>query len=225
MRNKKLIKTIIIFILYLFYTQMVSTILNVFKFNNEIGTMLIADLLFLVGIIFVYKDNIKKDFTKFNKENKPTKIIKKVLFWVAILFVINIVGGIITEFIAPSLLVDDNTETLDTLFNMSFIYTIFKTLIFASIAEELVFKESIRDIITNDVLFVIVSTFMYVVMNLAYADLTFKYILTDTIKYALFSLVTSIMYIKNKSNIYLVMLVKFCYNLIPFTIMILGLGA
>lgn len=225
MKNSKLIKTILVFILYLFYTQIVSSILNIFNINNEVITMFIADLLFIIGIVFAYKDNIKKDFIKFNKENKPLKIIKKILFWVFMIFVINIIGGIITELIIPSLSLDDNTESLKGLFNMSFLYTMFKTLIFASVAEELVFKESVREVVSNDILFVIVSTFMYVSMNLVYADLTFKYILADAISYALFAIVTSIMYIKNKSNICLVMLVKFCYNLIPFTLLLLGLGA
>ena len=138
-----------------------------------------------------------------------------------LLFVLNIlVTGIGGMFLDSSTL-DENTTAIYSLFEVSTIYTIFKTLIFASIAEELLFKESLRSVISNDALFLLVSTFLYAFMNIAYADWNLNVVLLDFLSYASFSLVLGIAYLRNKSNIMIPIFVKFVYNLIPTTLLIL----
>ena len=195
--------------------------------TDSIMQMFIADLLFLIGIVLVYKDSIKQGFLDFKNNYKTSKKITVVLKWTVIIFVVNMLMGMLTELFFPNAVAggDDNANAIYSLFDISSIYTIFKTMIFAVIAEELVFKKTIRDVFKNNILFVIISGLIYVMMNFAYTDLTQSYIWMDMLGYFMFAVITSIAYIKNNDNIFIVMMIKFLYNLLPLTIMILGIGA
>ncbi len=222
-----LLKTIIVFIVYLFYTKFISAFFNMIGLTDSIMQMFIADLLFLIGIVLVYKDSIKQGFLDFKNNYKTSKKITVVLKWTVIIFVVNMLMGMLTELFFPNAVAggDDNANAIYSLFDISSIYTIFKTMIFAVIAEELVFKKAIRDVFKNNILFVIISGLIYVMMNFAYTDLTQSYIWMDMLGYFMFAVITSIAYIKNNDNIFIVMMIKFLYNLLPLTIMILGIGA
>ena len=222
-----LLKTIIVFIVYLFYTKFISAFFNMIGLTDSIMQMFIADLLFLIGIVLVYKDSIKQGFLDFKNNYKTSKKITVVLKWTVIIFVVNMLMGMLTELFFPNAVAggDDNANAIYSLFDISSIYTIFKTMIFAVIAEELVFKKTIRDVFKNNILFVIISGLIYVMMNFAYTDLTQSYIWMDMLGYFMFAVITSIAYIKNNDNIFIVMMIKFLYNLLPLTIMILGIGA
>ena len=221
-----LLSTIIIFIVYLFYTQVLSKILGLMSINDSVTQMFISDLIFLLGIIIFYKKKIKSSFNIFVKEYRLIKKITVILTWVVGIFFINILMGIITEFLFPEVasVMDDNSDAIYNLFSVSSIYTIFKTMIFAVVAEELVFKQAIRDVFTNNIVFVVVSSLIYVIMNFAYADFNQSGILIDMLGYLMFAIVTSIAYIKNDDNIFIVMLIKFFYSLVPLLILVLGLG-
>ena len=116
---------------------------------------------------------------------------------------------------------DAKTDSLYTLSNSSLLYAMFKTLIFAVIAEELLFKKSIRDLITNNILFIMISSSIYAFMNIAYTELSFISFITF-IRCFIFSGILSYIYIKNDDNIFIVMLVKFFYNLIPLLLLLFG---
>ena len=221
-----LLNTIIIFIAYLFYTQVLSKILGLMSINDSVTQMFISDLIFLLGIIIFYKKKIKSSFNIFVKEYRLIKKITVILTWVVGIFFINILMGIITEFLFPEVasVMDDNSDAIYNLFSVSSIYTIFKTMIFAVVAEELVFKQAIRDVFTNNIVFVVVSSLIYVIMNFAYANFNQSGILIDMLGYLMFAVVTSIAYIKNNDNIFIVMLIKFFYSLVPLLILVLGLG-
>lgn len=220
---KKLLKLIVIFLVYFIYTTVVSSILNVFGITDQVIAVFIADLLFFLGIVILYKDTIKEGFLNFIKELSLSKKILFIVKWVVILFVINILGGIITEMIFPALAEDGNTDSIYSIASISTLYAIFKTLIFAPIAEELIFKKTVRELISNNLSFIITSSLIYALVNIMYTDITYLTII-DLLRYFVFSSVLSYIYVKNKDNIFMPMLIKFFYNLIPLTILLLGIG-
>ena len=132
--------------------------------------------------------------------------------------------GMIVELLVPSNTIsDDNTTSIYNLSQISFAYTLFKTMVFGVVAEELLFKQSLRKAITNNVLFVISSSFIYAVMNVIYGDLNSPYLLTDMLSYFVVSATLATIYVKNNDNIVLVMFIKFFYNLLPMCILIAGI--
>lgn len=216
-----LIKTVLVLISYLLYTNIVLNILNMIGFKYETPSYFIADLLFFLGIVLLYKKELKNNINEYFKNYNIRKKISVIAFWVMVIFGINLVMGVLTEIIFPGLTEDENTSRILSLFSISFMYTIFKTLIFATIAEELVFKKAISDVIDNKVLFVIISSLLYTLMNFMYADLAKTDIGIDILVYFVPAILLSIAYIKNNNNIFIVMLIKFFYNLIPLAILLL----
>lgn len=226
---KKIIKTLIVFLCYLVYAEVIGMILSPFGMNS-IYISFIADAIFMVGIIFAYKDNLKKDFASLKKDYKNPKTKKfsfKKLFlniikWVAIIFVFNIIMGIFTDLLFPNASQDANTSAVFALKDVSLFYTVFKAMIFAVVAEELLFRESIRDSVSHDFAFIIISSIIYTMMNFIFTGLDGQYILLDILSYFLPALLFSTAYVKNKSNILVFMMIKFVYNLVPLTILLLA---
>lgn len=218
-------KTLLVFIAYFAYTMVINCILGVFGINDPIQVSFVADILFAFVIIFIYRNVISKSFSDFRKSNSFFKRFMIVLFSVIVLFIINILGGVCGEILFSNMNdVDQNTTMIYELANMSTVYMIFKTLIFASVVENIVFRVSIRELTTNNIMFVVSSSLIYALVNVMYSEFS-MFIFVDMIQYFLISMFLSLIYIKNKNSIYPVMLVLFFYNLIPLTILLFGIGA
>lgn len=226
-----LLKTILIFFFYFAYTNLASLICQIFGVSYDITVALYADCIFMLVIVFAYQDNIKKDLKDLKKNYSWKKLIKTIILWVIIIFVFMMLSGVITEIIYPGLgktidTSDSNTQKMADLYNISPFYTIFKGMLFSVIAEELLFRESIRDIVNNKLLFIITSAIIYTIMNFVYTDLTIKnsgILVIYVLIYLLPGILFSTAYIKNNSNIVIDMLIKLVYNFLPLTIALLGL--
>lgn len=231
LKINKLLKTILMFAFYFAYTNIASLICQILGVSYDLTITLYADSIFMLIIVFVYQNNIKKDLKDLKKNNSWKKLLKTIFIWVIIIFVFMMTFGSIAELFFPGLgksNLDNNTQKIVDLYNISSFYTIFKTMIFGVIAEELLFKESVRNVINNKWLFIFISAIIYTIMNFIYTDLSsfsLKFlliyiVLINFIPFLLFSTA----YIKNNSNIVILMLIKFVYNLIPITINIILLG-
>lgn len=220
-KNKLLIKTISVFFIYFLY----SYILNLL-FDGSITASFIADLLFMFGIIFAYKDNLTEDAKNLKTKYSIGKIIKTILIWVIVIFISNIVIGFVIDLISPlaGKTLDDNTTAIDSLFKISTIYTIFKTMIFGVVAEELLYRESINDVVKNKWLFIIITSIIYTILNFIFLDTnpTNNYYLMHIMMYFIPALILSTAYYKNNYNIIILMLIKFTYQLIPLTLMFIS---
>lgn len=221
--SMKLIKTLLVFISYLLYSNVISVVFSTFKITNTTMISFFADLAFLICIVFVYKDNLKNDFENLKNDYKISKIVKTVIMWVVIIFVFNILMGALTEIIYPNIAADDNTSAITSLLDASTLYTVFKTMIFAVIAEELLYRESVSDVVKNKYLFILVSSVIYTLLNFIFVGFESINIIVYILPYFLPALLFSIAYVKNNNNIIILMLIKFFYNLIPLTILLLEL--
>ena len=221
-KNYYLLKTIIIFVCYMFYSVIFDRIFSLFGLNNTIISMIIADIIFFIGIIYVYKDRLKNEFNYFKSKYSFKDKIWTIIKWVLIIFGINIIMGILTELFYSNIAagVDENAMAVTQLFDASFMYSLFKTLIFAPIAEELLFKEAIRDVVKNNIAFILISSSIYTAMNFMYAS---SIQCLDLLGYFLFSLILSLAYIKNNDNIVVVIFIKFFYNLLPTLLLIINM--
>lgn len=219
----KLIKTLLVFISYLLYSNVISVVLSTFKITNATMLSFLADLIFLICIVFAYRDNLKKDFENLKRDYKISSIIKTIIIWVVIIFVFNILMGAITEMIYPNMATDDNTNAMSTLFKTSMSYSLFKTMIFAVVAEELLYRESISDVVKNKYIFIVISSIVYTIMNFIFVGFESDIIVMDILSYFLPALLFSTAYVKNNNNIIILMLIKFTYNLIPTIIYLLQL--
>lgn len=224
-KSKNIIKTLAVFLCYFLYTTVVSGVLSAIGVSDGTVISFVADIIFFIGIVYVYKDNLKKDLSDLKNNYKISKIIKTVLMWVVIIFVFNILMGILTEIIFPNAasIQDGNTQNVFELGSIKLGYTIFKTMLFAIVAEELLFRESLSAVINNEWSFIIVSSLIYAFVNIVYNLETSSLLMLDFLTFFLPALIFSYAYVKNNRNIFILMLIKFVYQLIPLTILLLGL--
>lgn len=219
-----IIKVLLVFLFYFAYNNIANSICNMIGIKYDLSIVLFADCIFMLTIIYIYQFNLKSDFNYLKKNYSWKKLLKTILIWIGAIILFNFIIGIITEIIWPNIVgKDNNTQKIVDLYNISSVYTIFKAMIFAVLAEELLFRESLRDIIHNKWIFVFISSIIFTILNCLYNDLSYKYLWIDIIFiYFLPALFFSFIYIKNESNIILLMLIKFTYNLIPLTLLLLG---
>lgn len=219
-KNYYLIKTIIIFVCYVFYANIINRIFSLIGINNSVNSMFTGDLIFFIVMIFIYKDKLKENFANFKNEYSTKNKIVLIIKWILILFGINMLIVLLKKILGLNInnVLDENSMAVLQLFDISFVYSLFKTLIFAPIAEELLFKQSIRDVVKNDIAFVLISSSIYTAMNFMYASTGILFL--ELIKYFMFSLILSLVYIKNNDNIIIIMFIKFFYNLFPTLLLI-----
>jgi hypothetical protein len=175
--------------------------------------LVIPDLLFLVSIIFIYKDNLKADIKIFNKNYISFKgLLEIVAGFLLILFVLAIYGNVID-------IMGIKVATTSSFDELPIAYSLLKILFFSTIMEELLFKESIKGLVTDKNLFILVSAVIYVAINYVYGSIPSIPVCGI---YVVIGLTSSFLYVRNKNNIIYISLVKLLYNMIPLTMLIAG---
>ena len=126
--------------------------------------------------------------------------------------------GILTELIAPGISVDSNTASILGLLKSSPAYAIFKTMVFAVIAEELLFRKSLSLFIKNKWIFIFGGALLYPLMNFVFNGGVTP--ILDFVMYYMTAVVLNSIYIWNNRNIFIVMFVKFVLQFLPFIVLL-----
>lgn len=222
MKNDKLMKLFLVFLVYFIYTMYASTLFGMFGISDNILASFIGDIIFSIFVIYTYRKNLKSDLKKIKKLSSK-KLFLTILKWVALVFVFVMFCGFITEIIFPNQSIDANNDAIYNLYSISTWYTIFKTMIFGTIIEEILYRESVRDNVKNKFMFIIISAVVYTFMNTIFVGFTEGSVVSALLMKFLPGIFWSIAYLKNNDNILLLSMIKFTYNLIPLTILLLGL--
>ncbi|MBO5096332.1 MAG: hypothetical protein J6B98_05610 [Bacilli bacterium] len=222
MKNDKLMKLFLVFLVYFIYTMYASTLFGMFGISDNILASFIGDIIFSIFVIYTYRKNLKSDLKKIKKLSSK-KLFLTILKWVALVFVFVMFCGFITEIIFPNQSIDANNDAIYNLYSISTWYTIFKTMIFGTIIEEILYRESVRDNVKNKFMFIIISAVVYTFMNTIFVGFTEGSVVSALLMKFLPGIFWSIAYLKNSDNILLLSMIKFTYNLIPLTILLLGL--
>ena len=79
-KNKLLIKVLLVYLCYFLYSNIISSVLTLVGVNDTTIISFAADIIFLIGIVFAYKENLKSDFLKLRKNYTSFKIVKELSF-------------------------------------------------------------------------------------------------------------------------------------------------
>lgn len=214
-----LLKASLIYLIYFVYSYIAGMISVALKIENDIFIIWIFDILFFLLVLYAYRQELQIDLKKLKEKYTVTKIIKNVAIGVGLLILLNIIMGMLADWILPGKEIDSNTKTIVTLFKTAPLYATFKTLVFAPIAEEILFRKSLSHVIKNDYLFVLVTAIIYTIMNFIFVGAS-SINLNQILIYFMPALLFSGIYVKNNRNIYIVMIVKFIMQFIPFIMLI-----
>lgn len=154
----------IISILLYFSTSIIKYILlDIFNVSAITGPAAVIyslanEVLLVALILLVFHKKIEKDIDDIKKNHKKyfKENFKYYLIGIAIMLISNCI--LIYGFENG---ISGNEESIRSLFGTHPIYVYISAVLFAPIAEELVFRQGIRNIILNDILFILISGFVF----------------------------------------------------------------
>lgn len=153
-RNKKIISSVIIWILYIVWLLKISSL-------TVSITNFIVHLLFLGIIVFIFKDELLENLKEF-KTNTGTKITKILLYFLVFIGIM-LISNAILSLVGVDTSQTSSSKMISNVFNnvpFGTLFACFLTIIFYPVVEELMFRKSLRPAIENGVLFVMITSLL-----------------------------------------------------------------
>lgn len=159
--NKKIIKILIsvtLLISLFFFSSIVFSLFNIdintLDNNKKYLLLFITDIMFLIILFLIYKktliDNFKSFFSNF-LDNLEISF----KYWL-IGFMIMIISNLIITIVLKEGIAE-NEENIRLLINEIPLYMIFSVVLYAPFTEELIFRKSFKDAISNKYLYILIS--------------------------------------------------------------------
>ncbi len=211
---KEIIKFILIFLLYLLYSDIIIIILTklgvnikVLPNNLKIAIMFLINLSLMIMLFIFYSKSIKENLKDLKLNFKS--YIKDNFKYYVIGLLIMIISNIIISFFVEG---NSTNETLIREYiNIMPIYMIFSSCIYAPFTEEMVFRKSLRNCFNNKVLYILLSGLIFGSMHLLSASNLVE--LVFLIPYSSLGCVFAYMYYKT-NNIFVPMTFHMVHNTI-----------
>lgn len=211
---KEIIKFILIFLLYLLYSDIIIIILTklgvnikVLPNNLKIAIMFLINLSLMIMLFIFYSKSIKENLKDLKLNFKS--YIKNNFKYYVIGLLIMIISNIIISFFVEG---NSTNETLIREYiNIMPIYMIFSSCIYAPFTEEMVFRKSLRNCFNNNVLYILLSGLIFGSMHLLSASNLVE--LVFLIPYSSLGCVFAYMYYKT-NNIFVPMTFHMVHNTI-----------
>lgn len=222
--NKTIIKNSLIFLSYFFYQLLVFFIVSLFNINVKDFSfvqkniyLFITDLIYLIILVYLYKDELKSDLSKFKKNGDKliTKYFPIYLLGVFLMGISNMIVSSITK-----IEISSNEEAVRTLIKFYPVYMIFSSVIYAPIVEELIFRKSIRKIFDDKVVFILISGFLFGLVHVIGGNTSSNELLMG-IPYIIMGIDLAYIYYKS-DNIFTTMFIHSMHNFILLLIQLFG---
>lgn len=211
---KEIIKFILIFLLYLLYSDIIIIILTklgvnikVLPNNLKIAIMFLINLSLMIMLFIFYSKSIKENL-KDLKLNFKSYIKDNFKYYVIGLLIMIISNIIISFFIEGN---STNETLIREYINIMPIYMIFSSCIYAPFTEEMVFRKSLRNCFNNKVLYILLSGLIFGSMHLLSASNLVE--LVFLVPYSSLGCVFAYMYYKT-NNIFVPMTFHMVHNTI-----------
>lgn len=163
----KSFKLIGVFLLFLFFSSIFFMILNINPNNisdmKYIIYLSISNLILLSIYIYIYRKDLSKDFKEYFEDfnhNFDTSL----KYWLTG-FGIMAISNVIISFIL-NMTIAGNEENVRNFINVSPLLMLFNASIYAPVVEELTFRKSIREVISNKWFYVLTSGLLFAFMHI-----------------------------------------------------------
>lgn len=175
-----------------------------------------CNIIYLIVIVFCYFKTLKKDFKPFFKNfaNNFEEAFKYYFIGLGIMIFSNI---IITFVLNGG--VGDNEETVRSYINIAPFLMLLEVSIYAPFAEELLFRKSIRDVVSNKWLYILLSGFIFGALHLTSLSSLMDFVYL--IPYCSLGFAFSYIYAKS-DNIYSTICIHAMHNTITIVLYLLG---
>ena len=220
----KIIKNIFMFFMYFVYSILVLLFLDIInidisKFNNIEKNiyLIITDLIYLIFVIVMYKKELYEELKRF-KNNYKELIPKYLPLYILGLMLMSVSNLIITKLIGVDL--SNNEIAVREYIKIFPFYMIFSTVIYAPIVEEITFRKTFKNIISNKWFYIVVSGVMFGVIHITGNNIGINdYLLS--IPYILMGMVFAYIYY-DSNNIFTTISIHSMHNLILLILQFIG---
>lgn len=169
MKNKNLLKNIIklLISITLFFYRTIFILPYIYLFNintkklsanDEITISLICNIIFCIIIIFMYKKELIREWKIF-KSNLSDNIDTSIKYWLIGLFFMVIANIIISFILNGGQAI--NEQGVQKMIKTSPLIMLLTAGVIGPINEELVFRKSFKNVISNNILFILISGIIF----------------------------------------------------------------
>lgn len=131
---------------------------NDLSLNSKVFYLMTTELIYLLILFYVFKDQIKKNFKDF-KNNFKAYISKYMQYW-ALAFSLMLISNMFIVTLFPNS-VATNQEIVNSNLMVAPFYMIISAVVFAPFLEEIIFRLGFRYIFKTDTLFIIASGLVF----------------------------------------------------------------
>lgn len=224
MREKRnyISKLIIAFICFFgigrFFSLIINLIgLDVQKFNYvDIAYYdTFIELVLTIIVIILYKKCLRKDIVlfKLNKKDYINKILNYLVLFIVVKISSSLISGFLSVILGYEIVDSENQSAVINLVKSAPLMMMISTVILAPIVEEGVFRLSLRKIIDNKTIFILISGLIFGLMHIFPTDLSLDFALIQAITYVTMGFFLAYTYVET-NNIWIVISIHAINNLI-----------
>lgn len=223
MKNKLLniLKSIGIILLMLMFTSIFFSILNIDPSNitdkEYIFYLTLSNIALIIIYFLIYRKTLIKDFKKYIK-NFSDNFTLGLKYWL-IGFIIMVVSNLIITFVLDKGLAGNEQEVRSYIDSFP-IFMIFNTVLYAPLTEELTFRKSIKDAISNKWFYVLTSGLIFGMLHII-SYITTPLDLIYLIPYSALGISFALLYHKT-DNIFSTITMHAMHNLLAVIVYLLG---
>ncbi len=195
-------KNLLVIFLFFFYSVVQIIPILIFNIDLEKASLetqcyltLFSQICLIVGLIFIYRKELKKEFQIFWKD-KMKNLDTGIRYWV-IGFIVMYVSNLIITLLLPKA-VAGNEETVRSLITASPWISLISTGFFAPFIEEITFRKAFRNMISNDKLFIWLSGLIFGALHIVFSFSSI-YDIAYLIPYCSLGISFGYMYVKTKT--------------------------
>ena len=223
MKVKKIIINLVTFFSYFIYEYLFIAIFQTFNLNfyemDTIGRIVFLstlNIIYMIILFFIFKNELKEDGKDFLK-NKKEYLKKYVIYYMLGVILMGFSNIIIQKLTNTS--ISGNEETIRNYIKLFPIYMSFTSLIYAPFVEEMIFRKTIRNIIDNKYIFIVLSGVIFGALHIS--DFTNINQILLGIPYIIMGLDFAYIYYKT-NNIFTTMTFHIIHNAILLSIQLIG---
>lgn len=164
--KNKLALSVLVIGFYFIWPQIVGIVKSLFSNASDLIFNIISNLVLITVLIYIYRKDLKEYIIKFKKDCKKN-ILTIIVYSLISIVVVGILNALVTQiFKLNNGTINDGLLLKDFAKNPFLIGLI--TIFYYPIVEEIVFEKTLKDVIPNKCLFIILSGIFFWYYNVAY---------------------------------------------------------
>ena len=208
-RSKTVLISVSVIIFYFLWPQLINVIKELFNHSFDSILEFVSNLILIVGLIYIYRNDLK-NYLKDFKKNAKRNILMILIFSILIIVLVPIINLLINSIFKIDGGTSNDNSLLESFKNNPFRIGLM-TIIYYPIVEEIVFEKTLKDVISNKWLFMVLSSLFFWYYNIAYSANFTLVAIAGSFSYFAVGLVKAYTFSKT-DNLFVPIFIKAIYN-------------